>query len=102
MTKRLAIFLFWCVGAASAGVTVADDGAVFTLSNGYVTAQVSKTTADLTSLKVRGLELMGYGSGHHAGYWEQNPAKAAQRTATLTIDPAANGGARGEVAIKGI
>jgi rhamnogalacturonan endolyase len=45
---------------------------------------------------------MGFSSGHHAGYWEQNPSRAAQRSATVAIDPATNGGERGEVSIKGI
>ena len=45
---------------------------------------------------------MGYVSGHHAGYWEQNPSNAAQRTAKITIDPAKNGGDRAEVSVTGI
>jgi len=91
-----------CAAAHAAGVTVAQDATAFTLSNGYVSARVSKTTGDLLSLKVRDLELMGSSSGHHAGYWEQNPSRAAQLSATVTIDPATNDGARGEVSIKGI
>ena len=67
---------------AEAAVTVKDEGAVFILANGFLTAQVNKQTGDLSSLKVDGLELMGYGSGHHAGYWEQNPSKSTQLTAT--------------------
>ena len=88
----------WCAGPA---VTVTDDSKLFTLSNGYVTAQVDRVTGDLTSLKVKDLELMGYGSGHHAGYWEQSPARAARLEAKVTIDPKSNGGERGEVSIKG-
>jgi hypothetical protein len=57
---------------------------------------------DLTSLKVKGLELMGHSSGHHAGYWEQNPARSAQLTATVTIDPVPNKGERAEVSVKGL
>ncbi|QMV20157.1 lyase [Granulicella sp. 5B5] len=55
----------------------------------------------MTSLKVNGLETQGYVSGHHAGYWEQNPSGAARMEARLTIDPATNNGERGEVSIKG-
>lgn len=88
--------------AADAPATVAQDGGGFILSNGIVTARVNQTTGDLVSLQYRGLETMGYSSGHHAGYWEQTPAKAARLSATVTIDPAANGGDRGEVSVKGI
>ena len=82
-------------------VTVTDSGASYTLSNGYLTATISKTTGDMTSLKVNGLETQGYVSGHHAGYWEQNPSGAARMEAKLTIDPNNNNGERGEVSIKG-
>ena len=47
------------------------------------------------------VELMGYVSGHHAGYWEQSPALAPRRDAKITIDPATNGGERAEVSVKG-
>jgi rhamnogalacturonan endolyase len=93
---------FACLAAsAQAPVTVKDSGASFVLSNGYLTATISKTTGDMTSLKVNGLETQGYVSGHHAGYWEQNPNGAARMESKLTIDPATNGGERGEVSIKG-
>jgi rhamnogalacturonan endolyase len=82
-------------------VTVTDNGTSFILENGYLTATINKKTGDMTSLKVHGLETQGYVSGHHAGYWEQNPNGAARMEAKLTIDPASNGGERGEVSVKG-
>jgi rhamnogalacturonan endolyase len=82
-------------------VTVTDNGTSFVLANGYLTATINKKTGDMTSLKVNGLETQGYVSGHHAGYWEQNPNGAARMDARLTIDPATNAGERGEVSIKG-
>ena len=87
-------------------VTVTDDGPTYTLSNGYLTIKVNKRTGDLTSIKTPNtttpnIELMGYVSGHHAGYWEQSPALAAREVATITIDPAAVHGDRGEVYVKG-
>jgi rhamnogalacturonan endolyase len=85
----------------NAPVTVIDSDASYVLSNGYLSATISKTTGDMTSLKVNGLETQGYVSGHHAGYWEQNPAGAARMEAKLTIDPTTNGGERAEVSIKG-
>jgi len=82
-------------------VTVALQHDSYVLQNGYVTAEVDRFTGDLKSLKVEGQETMGYISGHHAGYWEQNPSAAAERTDGLSIDPASNGGERGEVFIRG-
>jgi rhamnogalacturonan endolyase len=82
-------------------VTVTDDGTSFILSNGYLVATINKKTGDMTSLKVYGLETQGYVSGHHAGYWEQNPNGAARMESKLTIDPKTNGGKRAEVSIKG-
>ena len=84
-----------------AGVTVKDEGAAYVVSNAYVTATISKVTGDMVSLKYKGLETMGYVSGHHAGYWEQNPSGAARLAATITVDPSTNGGERAEVSIRG-
>src|ERR1700733_14274875 len=87
-------------------VTVTDDGPTYTLANGYLTVKVEKVTGDLVSLKTPktatpNVELMGFVSGHHAGYWEQSPALAARREAKISIDPANVGGERAEVSIKG-
>ncbi len=98
-----ALFLFALgTASASAQVTVKEDGPVFRLSNPYLTAEINKTTGDMTSLKSHDLELMGFVSGHHAGYWEQNPSRAARLSAAVTIDPSTNSGERAEVSIKGI
>jgi rhamnogalacturonan endolyase len=86
---------------ANTPVTVKEDGDFFVLSNGYLTATINKKTGDMTSLKMHDLETQGYVSGHHAGYWEQNPNGADKMEAKVTIDPAANGGERAEVSIKG-
>ena len=87
---------------AGAQVTVEDAGAVFRLANGYVTAEINKSTGDMTSLQFKKLELMGFVSRHHAGYWEQNPSRAPHLTAAVTIDPHTNDGERAEVSIKGV
>ncbi len=79
-------------------VKLSSDGQYYTLSNGYVTAQVGMRTGELWSLKYKGVETMGYVSGHHAGYWEQMPRPA---TPSVTIDPKTNAGERAEVSIKG-
>lgn len=87
--------------ASAPPVMVTEQGDFFVLSNGYLTATISKKTGDMTSLKVNGLETQGYVSGHHAGYWEQNPYGAARIESKVTIDPATNGGERAEVSVKG-
>src|SRR5580704_13666997 len=110
--RRFAGLLFSCatalpVLAAPANpvappVTVTDDGPTYTLANGYLTVKVDKVTGDLVSVKTPktvtpNVELMGFVSGHHAGYWEQSPALAALREDKVTIDPKDNKGERGEV-----
>jgi rhamnogalacturonan endolyase len=110
MTKYLATILAATVALAAtaaggdekgpkpAPVTVADDGATFTLANAHVTAKVSKRSGDLVSLKYKDLELLG-ASGHPYGYWSH--AGAGPRvTAAVTIDPKTNDGERGEVSVK--
>lgn len=102
MRANHALLLLMTVTALQAAdVAVVDDGKAFTLSNEYITAVVDRASGDLTSLKVKNLELMGYGSGHHAGYWEQSPARAERLQARVTIDPKGNGGERAEVSVKG-
>jgi rhamnogalacturonan endolyase len=82
-------------------VTVTQQHDSYILQNAYVTAEVDRFTGDLKSLKYDGQETMGYTSGHHAGYWEQNPSAAAERTDGLSIDPATNNGERAEVYVRG-
>ncbi|HEY1660812.1 MAG TPA: polysaccharide lyase family protein [Verrucomicrobiae bacterium] len=80
-----------------APVRVTDNGAFWTLDNGIVKATINKTSGVMTSLDYHGLNTMAGG-----GDWEETPANAPQLTDTVTIDPASNGGARAEVAIKGV
>jgi rhamnogalacturonan endolyase len=98
--------VFASAGPVAPPVTVTDDGPTYTLANGYLTIKVDKVTGDLVSVKTPktvtpNVELMGFLSGHHAGYWEQSPALAARREATITIDPATVSGERAEVSVKG-
>jgi len=89
---------------AKSAVTIADDGKTFTLANGIVTVRINNRNGDLESLIYKGLETMGYDQGR-AGYWEQDPSAASKvggLTQSITIDPAKNGGERGEVSIKGV
>ena len=68
------VLLTACVGFGMAqnpqGVaSVTDDGENFVLANGIVTAKVEKQSGSLTSLKYKGLELLGAGAGRSNGYW---------------------------------
>ena len=87
---------------AAPPVTVSEDDSTYTLANGILTAQVSKISGDLTSLKYSRLELLDAGTQRQSGYWEQNTARAQQRVNLITINPKENGGKRGEVSVKGI
>ena len=89
------------VGAA---VAVTQDGDFFTLANGIVTARVNKRTGNLEALFYKGIDTMGHDQGQ-SGVWEENPSAAAKvggLSQAITIDPAANGGDRAEVSIKGV
>ena len=79
--------------AAGQPVTVVEDEANFTLTNGVITAKVSKRSGDLVSLRYKGLELLG-ASGHAGGYWSHT-ASGPRSVASITIDPKTNGGERG-------
>src|SRR5271170_3417215 len=78
-------------------VTVTDNGRTWTLDNGIVKATINKGNGDMSSLVYHGINTMGGG-----GYWEQTPQGAPKLTDTVTIDPTKNGGARAEVAVKGV
>ncbi len=86
------------------GVTVTDEGTTYLLNNGIVAARVNKRTGDLIQLVYKGVDRAGHDQGA-VGVWEQDPSAAAQvggLTDAITIDPAKNGGQRGEVSIKGV
>ena len=76
-------------------VTVIDNGEGWTMDNGIVKATINKRSSHITSMVYHGVEIMGPG-----GIWEQTPS--GQVTHSITIDPAKNGGARGEVDMKGV
>jgi rhamnogalacturonan endolyase len=83
--------------SVTAPVTVTDNGRAWILDNGIVKATINKGNGNMTSLLYHGIETMGAG-----GYWEETPQGAPKLTQTVTIDPATNGGARAEVAVKGV
>lgn len=83
-------------------VTVTQDAASFTLSNGIVTAHVSKTAGDLTSLQYKGVEILTDKSGRAGGYWSHDASGGVKTITTITMDPNSDHGRRGEVSVKGI
>jgi rhamnogalacturonan endolyase len=80
----------------NAPVTVTDNGDTWTLDNGIVKAMVLKRSGKLNSLIYKGNETLTRNSEG----WEQYPS--GQVSQSVTIDPAQNGGERGEVAVKGV
>jgi rhamnogalacturonan endolyase len=87
--------------ASKTAVGISEDDNSFTLTNGVVAARVSKRSGDLTSLRYRELEMLDGKSARGSAYWSHDVSRG-QRKARVTIDPAANGGARGEVSLQGI
>jgi rhamnogalacturonan endolyase len=83
---------------AAQPVTLTEDAQNFTLSNGILTAVISKNNGHMNLLQYHGIDMLGHNSGVPGGYWETNPSNAVD---TVTIDPAKNGGARAEVSVKG-
>jgi rhamnogalacturonan endolyase len=77
-------------------VTITDSGGAWTLDNGIVRLNVVKASGRLTSLIYLGAETLN----HHSDGWEQYPG--GPTAPAVTIDPAGNGGQRGEVAVKGV
>jgi rhamnogalacturonan endolyase len=97
-------FLFVALATAVVGgaesnppVTLLDNGGAWTIDNGIVKATINKSNGNLSSLIYGGFETAGAG-----GYWEQTPQGAPHLTQTVTMDPSKNGGARAEVAVKGV
>ncbi len=83
-------------------VAVFEDQTSFTLDNGIVTAEISKYSGDLLSLKYKNLEMLDNLDQRQPAYWSHNTAQGQQIISRVTIDPKSNGGVRGEVSIKGI
>ncbi len=88
----------------AAPVTITNDGRSWTLANGIVSVVVNQRNGGLVSLFYKGIDTMGHVQGT-GGSWEHDPSNAATvggLTASVTIDPAKNGGERAEVSIKGV
>jgi rhamnogalacturonan endolyase len=82
----------------NAPVTLVDNGDSWTMDNGIVKMTILKANGTIaaSSLTYHGVDIL---PNRHEN-WESTPA--GQVTARVTIDPASNGGARAEVAVKGV
>ncbi|MGA2581659.1 MAG: polysaccharide lyase family protein [Tepidisphaeraceae bacterium] len=76
-------------------VTITDNGGSWLMDNGIIKMNIDKRSSHITTLFYHGVQTMGPG-----GIWEQTPS--GKVTYAVTIDPASNGGQRGEVAMKGV
>ena len=81
--------------AANAPVTITDNGTTWTMDNGIVKITVLKNNGNMQTILYHGVSIVG-----RSEYWERTPS--GQVTPSVTIDPATNGGQRGEVAVKGV
>ena len=77
-------------------VTLTQDISSYTLSNGIVTAKISKHSGTLLSLNVQGQETIAI------GIWSHDTTGGTDTLTRVSIDPSTNQGQRGEVSIKGI
>jgi rhamnogalacturonan endolyase len=102
-----------CFGAAPAysaapkdeapPVTVTEDGtSSFTMSNGIVTATISKRNGDIQSLVYKGVETLTDKSGRAGGYWSHDASGGTDHITKILIDPKDNGGERAEVSVKAV
>ncbi|MCA9067308.1 MAG: hypothetical protein KDA84_00185, partial [Planctomycetaceae bacterium] len=72
------------------------------MSNGILSARISKRNGDIRSLKYKGTEIFTDRSGHPGGYWSHDASGGTGLVTRVTIDPTKNGGERAEVSVKGI
>jgi rhamnogalacturonan endolyase len=79
----------------NAPVTITDNGSTWTMDNGLVKITVMKNNSNLQALVFHGVAIVS-----RSNYWERTPS--GRVTPSVTIDPAKNGGQRGEVAVKGV
>ena len=79
----------------NAPVTITDNGTTWTMDNGIIKIAVLKNNGNMQTILYHGVSIVG-----RSEYWERTPS--GQVTPSVTIDPATNGGERGEVAVKGV
>src|SRR5882757_10023030 len=98
---RLSLLLVICTlaaqtQAADAPVSVKSDEQNYTLSNGIVTAKISRWSGNLSSLVYNGTETLD--GGNSSGYWSHSAA-GNNGYDEISIDPKKNNGEMGEVSV---
>ncbi|HQU72810.1 MAG TPA: polysaccharide lyase family protein, partial [Calditrichia bacterium] len=88
-------------GKDNPAVEIREDEASFILSNGLVRAVISKKSGSIISLVYREAEMLAGRDGQASAMWSHD-ATSEEMITGITIDPAGNGGLRGEVSVKGI
>jgi rhamnogalacturonan endolyase len=83
-------------------VTLTANKSSFTLANGYVTARIEKGSGVCSSLKYKGLELLGKASGSPFAYWSTvgGATLGSQREASVIVSPKTNDGQRAIVSCR--
>ncbi len=89
----------------NAPVTLSEDAHTATLANGIVSATIRKENGNLVSLRYRDVELLSRGEGYWNIYGRTPGQGNTQRKSTpsefrLSQNPAHNGGALGEIALR--
>src|SRR5580698_9524829 len=97
----LSTLLLPLLASAAAPVTLSETDTAYTLDNGILSAEISKHSGNLTSLKYHGLQMLDTPS-RQPGYWEHDAARGQKQIDQITIDPHANGGERAEVSVRGL
>lgn len=92
-------------GAEQPPVTIADNGPAAVLSNGIVSAAISKANGNLISLRFRGVELLSRGGGYWNIYGNtpgeaKTEVKPTPSEFRITHNPVDNGGRLGEIALR--
>lgn len=88
-----------------AAVVIREDAETATLTNGVVAAIIKKTDGKILSLKNRGVEMMSRGGGYWNIYGDTPGQKSTEQKGTPSVfrisqNPAENGGALGEIALR--
>src|SRR6266536_48773 len=82
-------------------VTLRESERTFFLDNGILNVRIEKQSGEIFSIKYKGLEMLAQESpgGALGGYWSSvgRARPGGRRVAMVRIDPAQNGGERGEV-----
>jgi hypothetical protein len=81
-------------------VTINENETAFILSNGFISATISKQSGSIMSIIYNGGELLAGRPNRPSAMWSHD-ATSNSMLISITIDPSENIGTRGEISIKG-